>query len=283
MKKQLLLAAVMLLGSGVACLAAGLTAGTPQRVAQSADGLMAPVWSPDGTKIAATGPNYTGIYVFNSDGSYGMQLTDAVGAGYKMAWNADGTEIVGRTNLHDGLRVMHEIKAWNVNNGSSRTLQEKQRSNHTPESVASKVSLFRTMTTEADQVMNLDYPGFAQYAGLTVINPALSPDGKRIAFQIVGNGMFVVDVDGNNLRSIGQGSNPAWMPDNNTIVYTIVRDNGHQYTGSTLMSLTLNDMSKNILIDNDSYIPVRPSITADGSRLAFENVVDQSIYVVTLK
>lgn len=282
MKKQLLFATAMLLGSALAAMASGLTAGTPHRVAQSAEGLMAPVWSPDGTQIAATGPGYTGIYVFKADGSDGSMITEAVGAGYKMAWSADGREVIGRTNVRDGVLVLHETKAWDVATGDVRTIQSRRRTNSNPLTGTTGVALLTNMTENAAEVTSA-VPALADYAGSTVINPALSPDGSMIAFQIVANGMFVINADGTNLRSLGQGSNPAWMPDNNTIVYTVVRDNGNEYTGSTIMTVSLNDGTKQVLMDNDKYIPVRPAITKDGSRLAFENVADQSIYVVTLK
>ena len=282
MKKQILLTFALLAGASISLMASYLTAGSPTCIARSADGLMAPVWSPDGTMIAATGPSYTGIYVFNSDGSNGYMLTDALGAGYKMAWTPDGTEIIGRTNVQDGVIVLHDTKAWNVTNGKARIIESKKRTNSNPVAGSAKVALLSRMTENAAEITS-SIPTLSEYAGSTVINPALSPDGSMIAFQIVGNGMFVINADGTNLRSLGQGSNPTWMPDNNTLVYTIVRDNGHEYTGSTIMSITLDNMSKSVVMDNDKFIPVRPSVTADGTRLAFENVCDQAIYVVTLK
>lgn len=282
MKKALFLSLGLFAFSVLSVFAGGLKADTPVRVATDADGLMAPVWSPDGSMIAASGSNYTGIYVFNSDGTDGRQITDARGAGYKMAWSADGLEIVGRTNIMDGVRVFHETRAWNLKDGQSRVVTAKNRSNANPATANTKVTLLRQMTENAAEVTTL-VASLQNYAGSTVINPALSPDGSMIAFQIVGNGMFVVNADGSNLRSLGTGSNPAWMPDNNTVVYTVVTDNGNEYTGSTIMSVTLNDMKKQVVMKDDNFIPVRPAITADGSRLAFENICDQAIYVVNLK
>lgn len=281
MKKNLILTLALCVGTGFSALA-GLTAGTPVRVAQSAGGLMAPVWSPDGTQIAATGSNYTGIYVFDADGSNGFQLTDAIGAGYKMAWSADGTEVIGRVNVRDGVRVLHETKAWNVRTGKSREITAPRRTNANPRTSGTNVALLTAMTEDAAGITST-LPALQEYAGRTVINPALSPDGSMIAFQIVAKGMFVINADGTNLRSLGAGSHPAWMPDNNTLVYTLVQDNGNTYTGSTVMTVTLNDNKKEVLLNSSKLIPLNPALTRDGSRMAFENAVDGSIYVVTLK
>lgn len=282
MKKTLFLAVALLIGGSFSGVSYALTVGAPVKVAQSENGLMAPTWSPDGSKIAATGPNYTGIFVFEADGTSGKMITDAEGAGYKMAWSNDGTAIIGRTNVRDGVRILHDTKAWNVANGNSRTLESRKRTNVNPLSRGSNISLLNEMTENAAGVTST-IGALKEFAGYTVINPNLSPDGKLIAFQIVGHGMFVIAADGTGLRSLGTGSNPTWMPDNNTLIYTIVRDNGNEYTGSTLMSISLDNMHTQVLINNDRYIPVHPSVTKDGSRLAFENVLDQSIYVVTLK
>lgn len=282
MKKQFFITAVMLLGTGIAALASGLTASAPVRVASSADGLMAPVWSPDGKMIAASGPSYTGIYVFNVDGTDAFCLTEAEGAGYKMAWSDDGSEIIGRTNLREGVRVFHETRAWNLKDGKSRIVSAKSRSNANPSTVASKVNLLKQMTENAAEVTSM-VASLNEYAGSTVINPSLSPDGSMIAFQIVANGMFVINADGTGLHSLGLGSNPVWMPDNNTILYTVVSDNGSEYTASRIMAVTIDDMKQQVVMNNDSFIPVRPSVSADGTRLAFENICDQAIYVVNLK
>lgn len=282
MKKHVFLALAFVLSAGATAIAAGLTAGTPVLVAKTSTGLMAPVWSPDGKQIAASGSNYAGIYVFDADGSNPVQLTDAAGAGYKMAWNADGSEIIGRTNVYDGVRVLHETKAWNVKDGNARTIQARKRTNANPRTSNTGVALLTTMTEKAAEVAAMT-PALKEYAGRTVINPALSPDGSMIAFQIVGKGMFVINSDGTNLRSLGKGSNPAWMPDNNTIVYTIVLDNGNVYTGSTVMTVSLKDKTTDVLMSNSSFIPVKPAINANGTRMAFENAADGGIYVVTLK
>ena len=178
--------------------------------------------------------------------------------------------------------MLHETKAWNVATKDARLISPRKRTNSNPATGNTSVSLLTQMTENAADVTSA-VPALAEYAGRIVINPALSPDGSMIAFQIVAKGMFVINADGTNLRSLGTGSNPSWMPDNNTLVYTIVRDNGNTYTGSTLMALSLDNLKPQVLMDNEKFIPVHPAVSADGSRVAFENIADQSIYVVTLK
>lgn len=281
MKKQLLMAMAVVLTAGMQIFAADLTASRPAKLASSASGLMAPVWSPDGSKIAASGNNYTGIYVINADGTNARVVTTAEGAGYKMAWSADGREIIGRTNLREGIRVMHEIKAWNVESSASRVITPKSRTNALP-GTSAKSSVFATMNNDAAGAAS-QIPALARFAGKTVINPALSPDGSKIAFQIVGNGMWLINADGTGLRSLGVGSHPSWMPDNATVVYTIVKDNGSAFTGSTVMALNTANGRNTTLVADNSLIPLTPAVSPDGKKIVFENAVDAALYVVTLK
>lgn len=282
MKKNFIMALALMAGTCPALMAGNLTAGQPTKFATSPNGLMAPVWSPDGSKIAAAGPNYTGIYVFNADGSNARQITPAEGAGYKMVWTADGSEVIGRTNVRDGIRVMHEMKAWNATDGTVRTITPVSRMNVTPGAMKATNNIYKTMTENAGEATSL-ISSLAQFAGETVINPALSPDGSKIAFQIPGNGMWLINADGTGLKSLGKGSHPAWMPDNATVIFTVVTDDGNNFTGSTIYSMDINDMKAEKLVANTDLIPLTPAVSPDGSKLVFENAKDASLYIVNLK
>ena len=50
---------------GLSLVAQPRSASEPQKLIETSVGLMAPVWSPDGSKIAVTTDNYTGILVAN--------------------------------------------------------------------------------------------------------------------------------------------------------------------------------------------------------------------------
>ena len=103
---------------GVAAMAQPRSASEPTLLIKSSQGLMAPVWSPSGDKIAVTSDNYDGIWVADADGSNLRQVTCCSGAGYKMQWSADGTKLLGRTNVVSDNRVFHEVKVWNAADGA---------------------------------------------------------------------------------------------------------------------------------------------------------------------
>lgn len=277
-KRYLVCAAALALAAGMAS-AQVRSASQPQKLIDSSVGLMSPVWSPDGSKIAATGDNYCGIYVADADGTNLRLLTSDAGAGYKMSWSADSRSLTGRVNIADGARVMRQMRSYDVATGAAANVGSPLRAG-APK--AGATGLFAAMLADPAGVASAT-PALAQFAGRTVINPALAPDGSAIAFQIPGKGMWLINADGSGLRSLGKGSHAAWLPDSRTIVYTIVEDNGSQFTTSTLMSMDVRTGFTATVLAGDNILPLTPAVSPDGSKVAFENAKDASIYVVNLK
>lgn len=292
---------------GVAAMAQPRSASGPTLLIKSSQGLMAPVWSPSGDKIAVTSDNYDGIWVADADGSNLRQVTCCSGAGYKMQWSADGTKLLGRTNVVSDNRVFHEVKVWNAADGAETTLVGKTRElTGTPlwndaervmisgERGASSVntrSLKRTSATAADvyTMMVNDPAGVAdkvaslkEFSGAIIINPALSHDGKQVAFQVPGKGIFTCNSDGSGVAYLCKGSHPAWLPDN-SLIYTVVTDNGESFTGSDIYAVDVATGKAVLLTANTDMIPLTPAVTRDGKRVAFENAKDACIYEITLK
>lgn len=86
---------------------------------------------------------------------------------------------------------------------------------------------FRVRTADAFYIMNADGTGwrrFFEFQGYKACgSPAVSPDGKSIAFDAysVPNGtptMYLMSIDGGQPQTIGTGSMPSWAPDGNRLV-----------------------------------------------------------------
>ena len=292
MKKQLTLVLSLILCGG-SLFAQPKGASEPELLVKSPSGLMAPVWSPDGKQLAMTTDNYTGIVVVNADGSNLRHVTNAPGAGYKMVWSADCSQILGRTNIFEGDRVFHELKTWNVNSGKAELIAAKSR-NLTAIPTWKQVKIakgLKTAKVETVYDVMINHPAEAtkmivalnSYAGKMVINPAVSPDGQKIAFQIAGKGCFVCNLDGSNVISLGAGSRPAWLPDSKNVILSEVKDNGNVYTSADLYNVNIATGKRVILTANTDMITLSPAVSPDGKKVAFENPVDAGIYVINLK
>lgn len=283
------------------------SASAPQMLIKSDRGLMAPVWSPTGEKIAVTSDNYVGIWVADAAGNNLKQVTDNAGAGYKMQWSTDGSKILGRTNVTVNNRIFHEIKVWNVADFSETTLVEQTRDiQGTPlwkgaEQIAlsdlrgaaemnvlslkcvtkSITDVFTLMVNEPAEVA-AKVPSLREFLGTIIINPALSQDGMKVAFQVPGKGIYVCNVDGSDVKYVCKGSHPSWLPDG-SIIYTVVKDDGVNFTSSEIYARDITTGKSVLLSGNSEIIPLTPTVTKDGTRVAFENAMDACIYVITLK
>lgn len=279
MKKSLLLFSAIMLSAG-SLMAQSKANGEPRLLIKSAQSLMAPVWSPDGSKIAVTGDNFIGIWVANADGSNLNQVSEALGAGYKMNWQDAQTIVSTPYTVENGLRMVR-IENVNVETAEISEVAPAQRG-FRPSKVMKNVNLLRIMCDQPAEATRL-IPSLEQYAGKMVLNPALSPDGKKIAFQIVSYGLFVCDVDGTNLKSFGKGAYPSWAPNSRDLMFARIQDNGERFTASDLFCVNTETGVEENLTPNSDVIPITLSVSPDGSKVAFDNDVDGNIYVVDLK
>lgn len=279
MKGKLILAASLMLGCA-SMMAQPSAASQPRMFIKASQGLMNPVWSPDGSKLAVTGDNYIGIWVATVDGSELTQVSDALGAGYQMKWK-DAQNITSTPYTMEGNRRMTRVENVNVASGVITEVSAAVRDFKRSKAVNAKSAL-QVMLDEPNNATTI-IAGLSDYAGKWVLNPALSPDGSKIAFQIQGKGMFVCNADGSNLKALGAGSHASWMPDNQNIMVTRIMDNGDRFTSSDIYCVNIENGKAMCITAETDVIPVTMAVSPDGSKVAFDNDTDGCIYIIDLK
>lgn len=279
MKGKLFFAASLLLGCA-SMMAQPSSFSQPRMFIKASQGLMNPVWSPDGSKLAVTGDNYIGIWVANADGSELTQVSEALGAGYQMIW-ADAQNITATPYEMVNNKRMTRVENVNIATGKVTQVAAAERNFKRSKAVNAKSAL-QTMLDEPMNATSL-IAGLNEFAGKWVLNPALSPDGSKIAFQIQGKGMFVCNADGTGLKALGKGSHASWLPDNQNIMVTRILDNGDRFTSSDIYCVNVNDGKAMCITANTDVIPVTMSVSPDGSKVAFDNDTDGCIYIIDLK
>jgi Tol biopolymer transport system component len=228
-----------------------------QRLARIAWNFQAPVWSPDGQKLAferrLDPTKYKGqcgscdveVYVMNADGSAQQNLTRNVAYDGDPAWSPDGQKIAFVTN-RDG----------------------KPGGQFAPESD------IHVMNADGSGQQNLTRNPAGEG------NPVWSPDGQQIAFERVVGGVgnrnfeiYVMNADGSDQRRLTSNpafdGSPVWSPDGQRIAYTSDRDQRRyrddvyvmNADGSGQKRLTRNPAQ-------DSW----PVWSPDGQRIAFTRV-----------
>lgn len=108
--------------------------------------------------------------------------------------------------------------------------------------------------------------------------PALSPDGKQVAFCDMESNVLVMSVKGGNATVIGKGFNPSWV-NNDQIVVEQTADNGHEYTAGDLHMLSVKDKSDIQLTRTPGRIEMNPCVSPDGKKITFTSFDDGQVYI----
>ncbi|MBQ5508145.1 MAG: PD40 domain-containing protein [Muribaculaceae bacterium] len=278
MKRKLIIAVALVL-PGMSAMAQPMSWSEPQPFIKSEHSLMAPVWSPDGSQIAVTGDNFIGIWVADANGNNLRQVSESAGAGYKMLWNSNQEITSTPYTVVDGKR-MTRIEQVNVSTASVKQVAPAMR-NLKRSAVEGASSIYQIMLDEPQNATSM-IAELSDYAGKWVINPVLSPDGTRIAFQIVTKGLFVCNADGSGLIELGKGSHASWLPDSRNLMMTCIVDDGHRFTSSDIYCVNVDKRSAVNITPTSDVIPVTIAVSPDGRRVAFDNDTDGAIYIINL-
>jgi dipeptidyl aminopeptidase/acylaminoacyl peptidase len=227
----------------------------------------------------------------NVDGSNRKTVvpTQSNFSAYEPAWSADGTKIAF-ANKQGGTGGIMYVNADGT--GITRVTSDVNDGEPTWSPDGTKLAYIHVSTGRRRLVIsNLDG------SGLTVVTPTLertlddpewSPDGSRLAFSDFAD-IWVVNVDGSNLRNLTSGSNeparadnPSWSPDGTRIAYTYaitsVKTVAPDGTGSTTVVANLGEVweiswspdGTKIAMANDARGPLQEElfvVNADGSGL----------------
>lgn len=275
---------------------------------------MHPVWSPNGSKIAFTGSNYKGLWVMQADGSAVKKISDEAAAGWGFEWSADSESILTRVAKFNNHRRLNAVKYFEIADNNSVQLTEYMSifpglphwiefdrrillyNKNRPRIIESQ---------KADIDLNSDiYPRYTCFLNGTKIgvydnqngkirlldplnaegylNPTVSKDGSKIAFEKYGGNLYVMNTDGSNITDLGIGYSPDWSPDNKKIVFTITEDNGYRFTSSDLYIIDIHTLQKTNITNSTDKLEMHPDWSPDGKRIIFDDSFSGQIYLLEL-
>src|SRR5215203_446747 len=212
-----------------------------------------PAWSPDGTKIAFTGPgdlNEDGvrlgdIYVMDADGTNRTNLTDTPNrSDYQPSWAPSGAQLTF-------VRVVE-----------GRVFLEQP-----------DIFVMDTDPATKDDAINLTQTDESEY------DPAWSPDGAKIAFAGVRNSgweIVTMDPDGQNEKILtgdgfdGNDEAPDWSPDGTKVVFMKESQVGGCCEPWEIWAVN-RDGSGDTNLTNDPSYDMGPSWSPDGSEIIFSS------------
>lgn len=259
---------------------------------------------PGGDYILLTTSTHRGLKKFDLATGETTTLTEAEGAGYGATVTADGKTIVYReTSFTPQHLKMTALKSISTVTGAKRELAPAQRMlqgyrlDGNAAAVISKgkmrvrslngakiVATPPTLSLTQNHQMQLTRNGKTTLLApngknVRYIWPSLSPDGTKVLYYVSGVGCFVCDLNGNNVKPMGQLRAAKWY-DNTTIVGMNDQDNGEYVTSSSIIAKTLSGAEQKLT--SDEIIAQYPQVSPSSRKIAFETPAGEA-YIINLQ
>lgn len=266
--------------------------GPPVRLAGSAEAPLAHAeWSPTGA-LAASRPDSRGLWLV--DGGITRSLTDGPTFGFE--WSPDGASILYRATREINARREHAVALLDVATGTTTLLTEWRASmpslpRFSADGTAalllsgSEVESFATgssasaVASDAPVVLAGPEAGVVARASGTVrfapvdgqvLNLVASPDRQRVAFEVLGGGLYVSDADGSGLVSLGTGHRPTWSPDGEWVAFMRTEDDGYALTSADLWAARADGL-QTVHLTTAPGLEMNPAWRPDGAALAYDD------------
>lgn len=301
--KHLLLTIILLTGLLSAAQAQLRPAGEPVMIHDDiSNNLQRPVPSPDGSMLALTGNNFTGIWLMDQNGDNLRQIEDSRHSGFALNWSPDGSALVTRFSTYENGRRLFTARLYDAFNGESTELSESQP--HMPSTPFFDPAQQHVLVAVSNEVQRFELPPQRQRAlesnarpvakasgerivivetngsvrelrpvdapEISYLNASLSPDGSKLAFEVYGGNLFVMNMQTGDLTDFGRGYFPTWSPDSRFIAFTRNEDDGYRHTYGKIVAAAADRSQEITLYESDVTIPANPHWSPGQNRIFFD-------------
>jgi TolB protein len=128
-----------------------------------------------------------------------------------------------------------------------------------------RFNLVKTLTRSPSAAVSVIVDG-ATAPGIG--NPRVSPDGKKVAFEITPSGsatmVAMCNINGSELTMLGEGSQPAFTPDGKSLLFARAVGQAWQIFG-----IDVETGGGLVQITHDAVFDVAPNVSPDGRYVVF--------------
>ena len=205
--------------------------------------------SPKGDYLLLTNEDEQGLVRYDLATKKLTTITKEDGAGAYAKISQDGNTITYRKRIYDSSKLVRfDVMQYNTQTRKASVVAKQQAGTENMVDVKSQTTV--SVNTDLYLVLNRNgkrvvmAPNGEEYRYNW---PSISPDGSKILYYVSGEGCYVCDINGNNVKFIARHCRAAQWYDNNTIVGMADEDDGHNFTASALMVYTLDGKSQTLI------------------------------------
>lgn len=258
--------------------------------------------SPTGDYVLLTTPDNTGLVKLDLRTNNLTSVTSATGAGYAPIVSTDGQSIIYRLTTYNSQNkrltslVLHDMTTGkdSVLVNSTHNLQTTAYTDGTVTAMAdgktwsltfdkvkrqtghSRPSLYidnrRLMITENGSTRVFSPNG----TDVSYIWPSVSPDGSKALYYVCGDGAYICDINGENIKRLGHYTAPKWYNDN-IIVAMDDHDNGQVITSSAIVAVTIDGSMQRLT--SPDLVAIYPQPSPRAGKIAFSTPSAQTYLI----
>jgi len=269
-------------------------------------------WSPSASQLLFTSMNHKGIYTYSFSSSTVEQLSNDQSVGFGANWIDDSSILVRHTKMEgvfnkNAVAIIQtdgnmDLKTPYINSMpsvpmlslSKQTIyySDRQELKVTDSGFAKKSSgpdkpgymaignkLYQIGSTTSNTptiLSNDNYDG-------DILNLTVSADGNRLAFEVLGGSLFVIDLPTGNKYDLGSYNRPSFSPDGNYLAVMKASDNGYQITESEVFALKFDGSEAIELTNSFSPVAMNPAWSPKGDQIVFDSPDTGAIYLIPIK
>ena len=256
--------------------------------------------SPQGDYVLLTSATNQGLIKYDLTTNESRVLSTANSAGHNVKISPDGQTVVYRESTFNNKHLRQSsLKSVNLTTGATQELVKPTRdlqgySVDATSAAAVNKGKYSSKAIGAAKAQKVPVLSINKGQLMITINgktrqlspngtqfsymwPSLSPDGTKVLFYQAAHGAYVCDLDGSNVRKVGQMRAPVWY-DNNTIVGMMDKDDGEFIYASTIVAATLDGATQ--VLTDDATIAMYPHATA--GKIAFSTPAGEA-YIINVK